>query len=78
VEDLQQDKPIGLAIRYGHFDAHCDGATKLVTERFGMYVSFEYLKNVSPLEDATLIESKWKNSYLRPITWQHFLESEKV
>jgi len=78
VDDLQQDKRIDLAIRYGHFDADCDGATKLVTERFGMYASSEYLKNVSRLEDATLIETKWKNSNLRPITWKHFIESKKL
>lgn len=44
----------------------------------GVNVSDKYLTDVPRLEDATLIETKWKNSQLRPITWKYFFKSKKL
>lgn len=74
VEDLQKDRRIDLAIRYGQFDAQTENATKLVTEHFGMYGTREYLQAFPNIVDATLIETTWKNPRLHPITWRQYFD----
>lgn len=72
LKDLQKDRRIDLAIRYGEFDEQIENATKLVTERFGMYATKQYLQEFPLIEDATLIETVWKNPSLKPITWKQY------
>lgn len=76
LEDLQKDRRIDLAIRYGQFDARIEYATKLVTERFGMYATRQYLQDFPRIEDATLIETTWKNPSLHPITWKQYFQNK--
>lgn len=77
-DDLQNDRRIDLAIRYGEFDAQNECATKLVTERFGMYATRQYLQQFPTINNATLIETKWKNINLRPITWTQYFKDKKL
>jgi len=74
LEDFQKDRRIDLAIRYGQFDTQIENTTKLVTERFGMYATKQYLQDFPRIEDATLIETTWKNPNLLPITWEQYFQ----
>lgn len=76
LEDLQKDRRIDLAIRYGEFDTQIENATKLVTERFGMYATKQYLQDFPRIEEATLIETMWKNPSLQPITWKQYFQNK--
>lgn len=76
LEDLAKDRRIDLAIRYGEFDPQDKAATKLVTEEFGMYATEAYIQAFPDFRKAQLIETKWKNASLKPMTWQRVLESE--
>jgi LysR family glycine cleavage system transcriptional activator len=78
LENLQKDRRVDLAIRYGNFDTEIENATKLVTERFGMYATRQYLQNFPNIEDATLIETTWKNPKLQPITWEQYFHHKGV
>jgi DNA-binding transcriptional LysR family regulator len=73
-ENLQKDRRVDVAIRYGLFDPQIENASQLITEKFGMYATSQYLHNFPHLEKATLLETNWKNPKLPPITWkQYFL-----
>ena len=78
LEDLQKNRRIDLAIRYGQFDADNENATKLVTENFGMYATKEYLQGCSCIEDATLIDTTWQNPNLQPISWKQYLQYKNI
>lgn len=78
LDDLKKDRRIDLAIRYGPFDAQVENATKLVTERFGMYATKEYLQSCPKIEEANLIETTWKNKNLRPITWKQYFKNKAL
>lgn len=81
IEDLQKDKRIDLAIRYGVFDESIEYSTKLISEEFGMFATKAYLNNFPRIEDATLIETKWKNALLKPVSWEHYfkkIDSKKL
>lgn len=75
-EDLQKDRRVDVAIRYGECDSQAEDATPLVTENFGMYATRQYLQDFPNIEAATLIETQWKNANLRPITWQQYFHSK--
>ena len=76
IEDLYKDRRIDLSIRYGQFDTQIENATKLVTEHFGMYATRKYLQDFPNIEDATLIETTWKNPRLKPITWRQYFDEK--
>ena len=76
IEDLQKDKRIDIAIRYGLFDENIEHATKLATEEIGMFATKQYLKDFPRIEDATLIETKWKNPSLKPVSWRHYFKNK--
>ncbi|RJG36920.1 LysR substrate-binding domain-containing protein [Motilimonas pumila] len=78
LEDLQKDRRIDLAIRYGEFDSQVNNATKLVTERVGMYATKQYLQDFPIIEEARLIETRWQNPSLQPITWKQFFQNKKT
>ena len=75
-QDLDSDRRIDVAIRYGEFDKKNEYATKLVTERFGMFASRECIKRFPSIEKANLIETQWKNTHLREITWSHYFKDK--
>lgn len=74
VENLQNDRRIDLAIRYGQYDEQDVNATKLITEYFGAYATKNYLKGCKSLKDATLIETQWQNKSLPSVTWKQWLQ----
>jgi LysR family transcriptional regulator, glycine cleavage system transcriptional activator len=74
VENLQNDRRIDLAIRYGQYDEQDVNATKLITEYFGAYATQNYLKDCKSLKNATLIETQWQNKSLPSVTWKQWLQ----
>lgn len=68
--NVVRDRRVDLAIRYGQYDPVQPHATKLVTEKFGMYATRAYLDELTALDDAQLLETAWVNKSLPSITWE--------
>jgi LysR family glycine cleavage system transcriptional activator len=78
LDDLQNDRRIDLAIRYGPYDEHGVNATKLITEYFGVYATQNYMKSCKNIKNATLIQTQWKNKSLPSVTWKQWLQKYDV
>ncbi|MEH6629148.1 MAG: LysR substrate-binding domain-containing protein [Motiliproteus sp.] len=76
LDDLEKDRRIDLAIRYGQLDGEEANRVKLVTETFGMYASPGYLEGIARIDDACLLETKWQNTNLPSISWNHYLKEQ--
>lgn len=76
LDDINRDRRIDLAIRYGRFD-HGNNSIELITESIGMYASPLYLSKLKDFSDATLLETEWVNKSLQPITWEAVVKSHK-
>ena len=74
--DLMRDRRIDLAISYGQYDAAQPYATKLITEKFGMYASPTYLDELTDINDAQLLETEWVNKSLPSIVWEGVLNQQ--
>ena len=74
--DLMRDRRIDLAISYGQYDAAQPYATKLITEKFGMYASPTYLDGLTDINDAQLLETEWVNKSLPSIVWEGVLNQQ--
>ncbi len=68
--DVMRDRRIDLAIRYGQYDPTQPHASKIVTEKFGMYATPTYLDKFTNLNDAQLLETEWVNKSLPSIAWE--------
>lgn len=77
LDDLLKDRRVDVAIRYGQGDSEQADTTKLITERVGMFATKDYLQSHPRLDEATLIETTWKNSHLQPITWQGYFKRQQ-
>jgi DNA-binding transcriptional LysR family regulator len=73
--DINRDRSVDLVIRYGCNKENNEGATKLVTEDFRAYATETYLASHQKLEEATFIETKWKNKSLPLVSWSKWLEA---
>jgi len=71
--DIDRDRRIDLAIRYGQYDPTQPHTTKLITETFGTYATPAYLDKINGLEGAQLLETKWINTSLPSISWDALL-----
>jgi len=78
LNDLFKDRRIDVALRYGQFDRNIEYSTKLVTECFGMFATRQYLQAHSKIEDATLIQTIWKNPILPAITWEQYFQNKDL
>lgn len=78
LDDLQNDRRIDLAIRYGQYDEQDVNATKLITEYFGAYATQNYLNGCKSLKNATLIETQWQNKNLPSVAWKQWLHKYDV
>lgn len=74
LDDLQKDRRIDLAIRYGQDNEQDENVIKLITEYFGVYATQNYLGNCKNLRNATLIETQWQNKSFPSITWTQWLQ----
>ena len=73
--DIDRDRGVDLVIRYGRNKEKNKGATKLVTEDFRAYATETYLASHKNLEEATFIETRWKNKSLPLVSWSKWLEA---
>lgn len=73
--DIDRDRGVDLVIRYGCNKEENKGATKLVTEDFNAYATETYLASHKNLEEATFIETRWKNKSLPLVSWSKWLEA---
>ncbi|WP_085908165.1 LysR substrate-binding domain-containing protein [Kiloniella majae] len=73
LDDLERDKRIDLTVRYGRDDEDAPDKIKLVTETVGAYATPLYLENTTRIEDACLIETRWKNQDLPSISWDRIV-----
>ena len=73
--DIDRDRSVDLAIRYGCDKGENKGAIKLVTENFKAYATETYLASHKNLEESTFIETRWKNKSLPLISWSKWLEA---
>ena len=73
VSDIHRDRRIDLAIRYGGDESRAADSVKLVTEHFAAYAHEEYLRNLTDLEEATFIDTRWKNKDFPPVNWKQWL-----
>ena len=69
VEDLEKDRRIDLAIRYGTYDNSLKNSILLTTEEIGVYATPNYIKSINILGSANLLETKWDNKNLTEISW---------
>ncbi len=73
--DIERDRSVDLVIRYGCITQENSGATKLITEDFNAYGTAAYLASHKQLEDATVIETAWKNKHLPSVSWHEWFKA---
>ncbi|MCC5520101.1 LysR family transcriptional regulator [Vibrio splendidus] len=71
--NLEKDKRIDLAIRYGVYDESEKDTIPLVTEEAGTYATPSYLSKVDISKEINLLETKWQNKSLPSISWRTLL-----
>ncbi|WP_444944319.1 LysR substrate-binding domain-containing protein [Microbulbifer sp. ZKSA006] len=74
VNDIERDRRIDLAIRYGQYDKSLKNAHHLVTETIGMYAAPSYLAQIEDTSEVQLLETRWINPSLPPLNWQTLLK----
>ncbi|AWF81399.1 LysR family transcriptional regulator [Microbulbifer sp. A4B17] len=74
VSDIERDRRIDIAIRYGKYDESTKNALHLATETIGVYAAPSYLTQIRDISEAQLLETKWVNSSLPPLNWQTLLK----
>ncbi|WKD49135.1 LysR substrate-binding domain-containing protein [Microbulbifer spongiae] len=73
VVDIERDRRIDIAIRYGKYEPTTKNSTKLTTESVGMYVAPNYLSKIAGINEAQLLEVKWINRSLSSFSWKCLL-----
>ena len=71
--DLERDRRIDVAIRYGSGPYPELHATRLFEETFGAYGTPDYLRGLKRWSDAVLIETVWRKPRLTPVSWEAWL-----
>ncbi|WP_281558044.1 LysR family transcriptional regulator [Thalassomonas sp. RHCl1] len=74
VDDLEKDRSIDVAIRYGVYDDTLENAANLVTESIGMYATPSYVESIAAGQMANLLEARWQNANLPEFTWHALLK----
>lgn len=77
VDDLEKDRRVDLAIRYGIYDEQIPNSSLLVTEKIGMYATPRYIESLSSGQSINLLETRWQtqNTNLPEFTWQVLLKN---
>ena len=71
--DLERDRRVDIAIRYGVGPYPGLHTAPLFDETFGAYASPDYLRGLERWEDAVLIETGWQQPGLEGLSWQAWL-----
>ena len=76
--NLERDRRVDVAIRYGTGDHPGLAAMSLPQEGFGAFANPALLQAGASLDDATLIETRWRSPTLRQIGWDDWLEAQQL
>lgn len=76
--NLERDRRIDVAIRYGTGEHPGLATMPLPEEGFGAFANPELLQGGTVLENTTLIETRWRSPILRPIGWDDWLEAQQL
>jgi DNA-binding transcriptional LysR family regulator len=76
--DLERDRRVDVAIRYGTGKYPGLDAFPFAEETFGAFANPEWLKGGTLTEDAILIETRWRSRSLRPIGWNEWLGAQQL
>jgi LysR family glycine cleavage system transcriptional activator len=74
IDDVEKDKRIDLAIRYGVYESSVKSSELLITEDIGMYATANYIASINSLADVCLLETEWQNKDFTEISWSALLE----
>jgi LysR family glycine cleavage system transcriptional activator len=74
VDDLEKDRRIDLAIRYGTYDASLQSSVLLFTEELGMYSTPSYIEKISVMDKVNLLETQWQNKNFAKVSWDMLLK----
>ena len=74
IDDMEKNRKIDLAIRYGTYNASLKNSVLLTTEKIGMYATARYIENINSKAEVNLLETKWQNKYLADISWHTLLK----
>jgi len=73
--DLNRDRRIDLAIRYGGGDYAGVETMPLATETLAAFGAPEYVRGLTRLSDAALISTRWVSRTLPAVTWDDWAEA---
>lgn len=73
VVDLNRDRGVDVAIRYGHGPYEGLHEMPLVNEMFGAYASPSSLERPLNVSTATLLETRWQQDVLKSVNWACWL-----
>lgn len=78
VQDLERDRRIDIAIRYG--TGHYPGlvTTPVADERFGVFAHPDLLETLPKIEDVALIETRWRAGSLTQVGWDDWLKAQQL
>ncbi|SPJ32628.1 Glycine cleavage system transcriptional activator [Kushneria phyllosphaerae] len=73
--DLNRDRRIDIALRYGPAEMMGPDAEQLSQESMGAFASPSLATRLASLQEAELIATRWESDSLAPIEWASWLES---
>ncbi len=76
--DLERDRRVDIAIRYGAGPYPGLHTLPLFDETFGAYASPDYLRGLARFEDAVLIETGWQQPGLDGLSWEAWLSEAGI
>ncbi|MEO1169707.1 MAG: LysR substrate-binding domain-containing protein [Pseudomonadota bacterium] len=76
--DLERDRRVDLAIRYGTGEYPSLETFSFAEETFGAFANPEWLQSGTRIEDAVLIETRWRSHSLRPVGWNDWLGAQQL
>jgi LysR family glycine cleavage system transcriptional activator len=71
--DLERDRDVDVAVRYGSGPYPRLRADALADEAFGAYATPDYIRQLGQWEDAELIETAWQLPGFEDISWDAWL-----
>lgn len=78
VVDLERDRRVDIAIRYGQRTYPDVQQETMLTENFGVYGAPDLVDGLTRLDGITLIDTRWTSPSLAPITWTDWFRATGV
>jgi len=80
VDDLEKNRNVDIAIRYGIYNPSIPNTSFLATEKIGMYATPSYVKNLASKNIINLLETKWlrRDTSLSEFSWYKLIQHSKT